>query len=258
MRIKPKKSLGQHFLIDHNILDKIARSLEAGPDSPVIEIGPGTGALTQYLIRHYQDLTVVEVDQRAVEVLHDLFPDLRIISKDILEVEWTDIIINDTPRSVIGNLPYYLTSPILFKVLDNSLFFREAVFLIQKEVGERIVARQGTKDYGILSVQLQRLATVKLLFNVSRHAFRPKPDVESCVIRLQFDKPALSCSLKNFKSVVRTAFNQRRKKMSNSLKPLTGDHQLPESVINRRAEELTPLEFEDLALLLEKQGVLTH
>jgi 16S rRNA (adenine1518-N6/adenine1519-N6)-dimethyltransferase len=256
LRIKPKKSLGQHFLIDHNILDKIARSLEAGPESPVIEIGPGTGALTQYLIKPYTDLTVIEVDQRAVEVLKDKFPELRIIGKDILEVEWAEIIDSDKPRSVIGNLPYYLTSPILFKVLDHSLYFREAVFLIQKEVGERIVARQGTKEYGILSVQLQRLASVKLLFNVSRHAFRPKPDVESCVIRLQFDRPALSCTLKNFKSVVRTAFNQRRKMMSNSLKPLTGDYELPDNVKNRRAEELTPPEFEELALLLQQQGVL--
>jgi 16S rRNA (adenine1518-N6/adenine1519-N6)-dimethyltransferase len=256
LRIKPKKSLGQHFLIDHNILDKIARSLEAGPESPVIEIGPGTGALTQYLIEPYKDLTVIEVDQRAVEVLQDKFPELNVISKDILEVEWTDIIADEKPRSVIGNLPYYLTSPILFKVLDNSFYFREAVFLIQKEVGERIVARQGTKEYGILSVQLQRLATVKLLFNVSRHAFRPKPDVESCVIRLQFDQPALSCSLKNFKSVVRTAFNQRRKMMSNSLKPLTGDFELPDSVKNRRAEELDPREFENLTIFLQQQGVL--
>lgn len=256
MRIKPKKSLGQHFLIDHNILDKIARSLEAGPESPVIEIGPGTGALTQYLIKPYKDLKVIEVDQRAVEVLQDKFPELHVISKDILEVEWADIIDDEKPRSVIGNLPYYLTSPILFKVLDNSLYFREAVFLVQKEVGERIVARQGTKEYGILSVQLQRLASVKLLFNVSRHAFRPKPDVESCVIRLQFDQPALACTLKNFKSVVRTAFNQRRKMMSNSLKPLTGDFELPVNVKNRRAEELTPLEFEELALLLQQEGVL--
>jgi 16S rRNA (adenine1518-N6/adenine1519-N6)-dimethyltransferase len=256
LRIKPKKSLGQHFLIDHNILDKIARSLEAGPESPVIEIGPGTGALTQYLIKSYSELTVIEVDQRAVEVLEDKFPELHIINRDILEVEWSGLIVDDKPRSVIGNLPYYLTSPILFKVLDNSFSFREAVFLIQKEVGERIVARQGTKEYGILSVQLQRLASVKLLFNVSRHAFRPKPDVESCVIRLQFDQPALSCTLKNFKSVVRTAFNQRRKMMSNSLKPLTGDFELPENIKNKRAEELTPLEFEELAMLLQQQGVL--
>lgn len=256
LRIKPRKSLGQHFLTDHNILDKIARSPASGPDTPVIEIGPGTGALTHYLLKKYRHLAVIEVDSRAVDVLHDTFPELEIIGRDILEVEWSDVIKDETPRLVVGNLPYYLTSPILFKVLDNAHYFQEAVFMIQKEVGDRIVARQGTKDYGILSVQLQRLASVKLLFNVSRNAFYPKPDVESCVIRLLFDRPVLACSLKNFKLLVRTAFNQRRKKLSNSLKSLIGDFILPENIKDKRAEELTPVDFEELAVLLQNKGVL--
>ncbi|MFU8860254.1 MAG: 16S rRNA (adenine(1518)-N(6)/adenine(1519)-N(6))-dimethyltransferase RsmA [Cyclonatronaceae bacterium] len=255
MSIKPKKSLGQHFLIDHNILDKISRSPDSGADTPVIEIGPGTGALTRYLLKKYKKLTVIEVDKRAVEVLNDTFPGLEIIGKDILEVEWSDFIKDDTPRLVVGNLPYYLTSPILFKVLDHSHYFREAVFMIQKEVGDRIVAKQRSKEYGILSVQLQRLASVKLLFNVSRNAFRPKPDVESCVIRLTFDRPALVCSVTYFKLVVRTAFNQRRKKLSNSLKLLTGDVDLPDDIKDKRAEELSPDDFEKLTLLLQNKGV---
>jgi 16S rRNA (adenine1518-N6/adenine1519-N6)-dimethyltransferase len=255
LSIKAKKSLGQHFLADRNILANTARSLSADAGSIVIEIGPGTGALTQFLHNSYKNLTIIEIDTRAVEVLKDRFPGLKIVEDDILNIDWNDVIPKGEKSYVIGNLPYYLTSPILFKVLDSQQYFHEAVFMIQKEVGDRLVAIPRTKNYGILSVQVQRLSEVRQLFNVSRHAFRPKPEVESCVVRLRFNKPELRCSLHHFKTVVRTAFNQRRKKLSNALKPVTGDVLLPDAVKNKRAEELTPAEFEELTVYLENMSL---
>jgi 16S rRNA (adenine1518-N6/adenine1519-N6)-dimethyltransferase len=258
LRIKPKKSLGQHFLIDPNIIGKIAGSLNAGPGSRVVEIGPGTGALTAQLIKKFPDLVVVEVDSRAAGLLKTDYPGLEIIENDILEVEPVSLLAGRQSCSVIGNLPYYITSPILFRILDFRESVDEAVFMMQKEVADRIVAQRRTKEYGILSVQFQRLATVKKLFDVSRHAFRPRPDVESSVVRFSFDKTQLKCSVHNFKTVVRTAFNQRRKKLSNALKSLTGEYTLPEEIRHLRAEQLSPADFENLAHLLESDNVLNR
>lgn len=261
MSIKPKKSLGQHFLTDGNIIRKIVDSVEPEDGNAIVEIGPGTGALTAELFKRFPQLEVIEIDSRAVEYLQNTWPALKIHQTDVLETSWDDFIENRTSGenniskykiSLVGNLPYYITSPILFSVLDRRELFQEVVIMIQKEVAERLIAKKRTKDYGILSVQTQLLAQPEYLFTVSRHVFNPKPNVESAVVKLRFDRPAPDVNLNNLKKVVRMAFGQRRKTLSNSLKTLLveqfPDEDLrkkltPELGLQRRAEELEPGEF---------------
>jgi len=361
--IKPKKSLGQHFLTDGNIIRKIADAVVCQDGGKVIEIGPGTGALTGELLRRYPALEVVEIDSRAVVVLREQFPGLTIHQTDVLKVSWRGLadagrvsdaldasggqvsgkvsstgelasgiadaagvsdamdlsgrqvsgkvsstgelasgiadaegervsdavnrsggLESDTASasggrasgtesltgnkdlrnsassgagliSLVGNLPYYITSPILFSVLDEREQFSQAVFMMQKEVAERLVARPRTKDYGILSVQTQLWSRPEYLFTVSPHVFHPKPKVDSAVVRLHFDVAEPRSDRAFLKTLIRTAFGQRRKTLSNTLKPILADR-LPDAGqrlafgerhgLHRRAEELTPPEFDVL------------
>lgn len=223
------------------------------PGARLVEIGPGTGALTKYLYHRFPDLEVIEIDRRAVELLRTEFPGLKIHQQDVLQTNWHDIADAAlSPISVIGNLPYYITSPILFSVLDNRQLFDQAIFMMQKEVAMRLVARPGSGDYGILSVQTQLLSEPEYLFTVSRHVFNPPPKVESAMVKLTFKKPPPSTDLTQLKTVIRTSFNQRRKMLSNALKPILSQ-QIPDPDarhefslkfgLNRRAEALEPHEF---------------
>lgn len=251
MGFRTKKSLGQHFLTDNNIISKILKSIKGESSDRIIEIGPGTGSLTKYLADRYSDVHVIEVDERAVEVLNAQLKNLVIHQKDVLKVNWDEIISETSDNYVIGNLPYYITSPILFSLLESRNRFKEAVLMMQKEVAERLVASPSSKEYGILSVQTQLFSTPEILFDVSPNSFSPPPKVMSSVIRLKFDKPALHCSDKMLKSVVRTAFNQRRKKLSNALKPLLGT-ELPDGFnYDERAENWSPDIYADLASILD-------
>ena len=257
MSIKPKKSLGQNFLRDLNIVRKIIQVLDCPVNNQVIEIGPGTGALTKELIDKYKHFTAIEIDQRAYEFLKNEYPDLDIRNGDVLKMNWNDVIEAPEKACVIGNLPYYITSPILFHVLDNRKYFKQAVFMVQKEVARRIVAEHGSKEYGILSVQLQLMCDVKYEFTVSRQVFYPVPNVDSAVISLLFNKNDLKCSDTHLKLVVRTAFGQRRKKLRNALSTIiTSSTKIPFD-LNRRAEELTPGEFEDMTVWMEQSGILS-
>ena len=252
MSFKTKKSLGQHFLTDNNIIAKILKSVRARKQDRLIEIGPGTGALTKWLVQRYDDVHAIEVDQRAVEVLKQNLEGLTIHQTDVLKVNWEELISDSGETHVIGNLPYYITSPILFSLLESRTLFKEAILMMQKEVAQRLVASPSTKEYGILSVQTQLMSTPELLFDVSPNSFSPPPKVMSSVIRLTFDKPSLKCSDKTLKKVVRTAFNQRRKKLSNSLKPVLGDFQPEGFNYDQRAEDWEPVIYADLAERLEK------
>jgi 16S rRNA (adenine1518-N6/adenine1519-N6)-dimethyltransferase len=271
--VTPKKSLGQHFLIDGNIIRKIVGSLTPKEGDTVIEIGPGTGALTASLHKLYPDMLAVEVDPRSIELLKKDIPGLNILHQDVLDVEWGKIgeqkseisergeenreqKTDNRKLSVIGNLPYYITSPILFHVLDYREYFREAVFMMQKEVAERLVAKPRTKDYGILSVQTQLLCRVELLFLVPPTVFVPPPKVDSAVVKLHFDGPPPDVELSYMKKVVRMAFNQRRKKLSNAIKELLTEENRPRVAhwLDKRAEELTPGEFVDLCKRLVVGG----
>lgn len=250
MSIRPKKSLGQNFLRDPNTIRKIAASVGAPEGAAVVEIGPGTGALTEELLRFYPDLTALEVDERAVEHLRETLPDLDVRHADVLETDWAALAEEKGGRLwVVGNLPYYITSPILFSLLDARQHIRRAVVMMQKEVAERLVAVPRTKAYGILSVQTQLLARPSLLFDVSRHVFYPKPDVTSAVVALDFDAPPLGTDVERLRRTVRTAFNQRRKTLRNSLKPITSEtgQEVPEAYAGRRPEALEPVAFVALA-----------
>ncbi len=250
MSIRPKKSLGQHFLRDPNTIRKIAAAVGAAADDPVVEIGPGTGALTEELLRHYPDLTAVEVDERAITHLRETLPDLDVRQQDVLETDWAALAEEKGGTLwVVGNLPYYITSPILFSLLDGRQHLRRAVVMMQKEVAERLVAVPRTKAYGILSVQTQLLCRPTLLFDVSRHVFYPKPDVTSAVVALDFDAPEPDVDVELLRRTVRTAFNQRRKTLRNSLKPITAETgcAVPDALAGRRPEALEPSEFVALA-----------
>lgn len=258
MSIKAKKSLGQHFLKDKNMIEKIAGSVEAEEGDRIIEIGPGTGSLTEVLLKRFDNLLAIELDQRAVEILKENFPGLDVIHKDVLDVNWEEVSIGKSKTRVVGNLPYYITSQIMFSLLEGREFLDDAILMMQKEVAERIVADIRTKDYGILSVQAQLMCTPEILFDVPREVFSPQPNVDSSMIRLKFDKEALECSDKNLKTVVRTAFNQRRKKLSNALKPILSKDELPEDFdFDKRAEAWPPQTYEKLTACLEECGILT-
>ena len=188
MSFRTKKSLGQHFLTDKMVLFQIMDAVEAEESDRVIEIGPGTGALTKWLAERHPNLHVIELDQRAVQVLKKEFNNITIHQQDVLKVNWEEMVDPDTNNIVVGNLPYYITSPILFDLLENRELFSEAILMMQKEVAERLVAEPSSKQYGILSVQTQLFCTPEILFDVAPHSFSPPPKVDSAVIKLRFDK----------------------------------------------------------------------
>ncbi|MFP8489015.1 16S rRNA (adenine(1518)-N(6)/adenine(1519)-N(6))-dimethyltransferase RsmA [Gracilimonas sp. Q87] len=257
MSFKTKKSLGQHFLTDNNVIFKILKSVDAEEGDRVIEIGPGTGALTKWIAKSISDLHVIELDKRAVEVLKNEIENITIHQKDVLKVDWNEIVDPNKRNVIIGNLPYYITSPILFDLLENRKQFTEAVLMMQKEVAERLVADPSSKEYGIMSVQTQLFCTPEILFDVAPGSFSPPPKVNSSVIKLRFDKPDLPFTDSTLKAVVRTAFNQRRKKLSNSLKPILGD-ELPDGFnYDDRADHWSPETYAKLSEHLEQTDRLS-
>ena len=245
--VKAKKSLGQHFLKDQNIARKIVASLKAESVEQVLEIGPGMGVLTKYLIENKAFTTnVVEIDRESVEYLEINFPELkgRIISGDFLTLDLEKLF--DKPFAVIGNFPYNISTQIFFKVLEYRNHIPETVGMIQKEVAERIAAPPGSKTYGILSVLLQAFFTIEYLFTVSEHVFAPPPKVKSAVIRLKRNSTVnLGCDEKLFFTVVKTAFNQRRKTIHNSLKSIN-HNPAPHDLLQKRPEQLSVKEFVEL------------
>jgi dimethyladenosine transferase len=245
--VKAKKNLGQHFLKDQNIARKIVSSLRAEGIDHVLEIGPGMGVLTRYLLENKTFTThVVEIDTESVDYLEVNFQDLkgRIISGDFLQLNLSELF--EGSFAVIGNFPYNISSQIFFKILENRNRIPESVGMIQKEVAERIAAPPGSKTYGILSVLLQAFYKIEYLFTVSEHVFAPPPKVKSAVIRLTRNQTAtLDCDEKLFFNVVKTAFNQRRKTLNNSLKGLMKAHE-PNEILQKRPEQLSVKEFVEL------------
>ncbi len=253
----PKQSLGQNFLHDPNTIRKIAGALRAGADDPVVEIGAGTGALTELLAARHPRLVALEIDERAVKLLHRTLPEAEVRHQDVLQTDWPALAEEMGGRlHVIGNLPYNLTSPILFGLLDAKAHLAEAVLMVQKEVAERFVASTRTKAYGILSVLVQHHAEAELLFDVSPNVFYPRPEVTSAVVRLAFGKKkeseAAPVDPEALRRVVRAAFNQRRKMLRNSLSAWTKARglTLPNGWGRKRAEALTPADFAALTRYL--------
>ena len=249
--VRPKKALGQHFLVDLNIARKIVDALSTDHDM-VIEVGAGMGVLTQYLIENQlKKLQVVEIDKESVEFLKKKFPELEghLVLGDFLKYDMTG---NDL--AVIGNFPYNISSQIFFQILKYRNNVSECVGMIQKEVAERIASKPGSKTYGILSVLLQAWYDIEYLFTVNENVFNPPPKVKSAVIRLKRNNvKELECDEKLFVTVVKQAFNQRRKTLRNSLRSLIPAEIIDNEVFNKRPEQLSVQEFVALTRLLDKQ-----
>lgn len=253
--VKPKKSLGQHFLKDLDIARQIADTVSAYKGMPVLEVGPGMGVLTQFLLEAGQDLTVVELDRESVEYLNEHFPQLqgRIIGEDFLKLNLATLFPGQF--CVIGNYPYNISSQIFFKVVDYKDRIPCCSGMIQKEVAERMAAAPGSKTYGILSVLLQAWYDIEYLLTVPEHVFNPPPKVKSAVIRMTRNSTThLGCDETLFKRVVKTGFNQRRKTLRNSLKPLLGKENeiFDDPIFDKRPEQLSVQQFIELTNRIER------
>jgi len=267
--IKAKKSLGQHFLVDTAALKRIAEAANIRDGDEVIEIGPGTGLLTRELLRtELKRLIAYEVDDRAIEVLqqeiHD--PRFELRHEDFLQADVQAVRRSDVPTMrVVGNIPYYITSPIIFKLIDDRKFISDAVLLVQLEVAERLTAEPRTKAYGIPSVLTNFFGEVEFLFKIKAESFRPAPKVDSALIRIDFAKGYFERNQLSkpegfddeaFRKLVRTSFGMRRKTLRNNLKAVVDEALLKEAEIApflpRRAEELTVEEFIRLYRLISK------
>lgn len=252
-KVRAKKHLGQHFLNDENIAQKIADSLTLNGYQKVLEIGPGMGVLTKYLLEKPITTYVVEIDTESVTYLEKHYPKLdnKIISKDFLKYNLKEVF-QEEPFAIIGNFPYNISSQIVFKTLEMRNQVPEFSGMFQKEVAERICEKKGSKTYGILSVLTQAFYDAEYLFTVSEHVFTPPPKVKSGVLRL-IRKPdyRLPCDEKKFFTVVKTAFNQRRKTLRNSLKTLGISENLKEdSIFDLRPEQLSVEQFIELTIKL--------
>ena len=255
MEVRPKKALGQHFLTDLSIAQKIAESLivDQGCVMPVLEVGPGMGVLSQYLLeREDVDLKMVEIDTESVNYLlaHFSKANGRLVEADFLRLKLENFFKGEF--CVIGNFPYNISSQIFFKILDYREQVPQVVCMIQKEVAERIAEKPGTKTYGILSVLLQAWYDIEYLFTVGEGAFNPPPKVKSAVIKLRRNsRTGLGCDEKLFKTIVKTSFNQRRKTLRNALKPLLREGiDTLDPVFDLRADKLGVEDFVRLTLLL--------
>jgi 16S rRNA (adenine1518-N6/adenine1519-N6)-dimethyltransferase len=253
-QVKAKKFLGQHFLKDLSIAKAISDAVSDEPNGrKVIEVGPGMGVLTQYLIEKPIKLQVVEIDRESVAYLKANYPALEnnIIEGDFLQLPLGDML--DESSAVVGNFPYNISSQILFHCLDHKESVQEIVGMFQKEVGERIAAPHGKKDYGIISVLLQTYYDTEYLFTVDANVFNPPPKVQSSVVRLRRKEVVeLPVPYAFFRTVVKTAFNQRRKTLRNALKSMMNGKVADHRFFDLRAEQLSVSDFKELALLLSQ------
>lgn len=251
---RPKKFLGQNFLVDKNIAAKIVGSLGIKQSDTVIEIGPGQGALTGIISGMTKNFYAVEIDRSICEMLKEKFPGgVNLIHKDFLKFDFAkDIARGKGNLKIIGNIPYNITTEILFKLLDSETEIDSAVLMMQHEVARRITASPSTKDYGILAVRTQLSSSPEILFRVPPQAFFPKPRVYSAVVRISFGgKKYSSVNESMLKELIRESFSQRRKTMSNSLKKFFEKYDIARDEVDfdfsRRAESLSPEEFVSLS-----------
>ena len=252
MDVKPKKYLGQHFLIDEKISEQISNAISKSKKINLLEIGPGTGALTKFLLHENIDLISYELDIESITYLKNTFPTLIVYNEDILKTDWTKIFKGN--YSVTGNFPYNISSQILFKIYENRTIIDEMVGMFQKEVAERVCSGPGTKKYGILSVLIQAYYDVEYLFTVKEEVFNPPPKVKSGVIKITRNNIIkLDCDEKLFFRVVKAIFNQRRKMARNSLKSLLGDIKIDHVLLTKRPEELSIENFIEITKMIESK-----
>lgn len=245
--VRPKKALGQHFLKDLSIAKAIADTVDRFPELPILEVGPGMGVLTQFLIPKNRELKVVEIDDESVTWLRANYPELeeRIVEDDFLKMH-LDRLFDGRPFVLTGNYPYNISSQIFFKMLDNRDLIPGCTGMIQREVAQRLAAKPGSKAYGILTIFVQMWYDVDYLFTVDEHVFNPPPKVKSAVISMRRNEATdAGCNEALMRRVVKTVFQQRRKTLRNGIKPLVGAGcpLLADPLFDRRPEQLSVAEF---------------
>lgn len=256
--VTAKKRLGQHFLTDLQIAKEIADTVDCCPGMPVLEVGPGMGVLTQFLLQKERPVKVVEIDEESVSYLCKNLAQLgeeNIIPDDFLKMH-LERIFNGEQFMLIGNYPYNISSQIFFKMLDNKEHIPYCSGMIQKEVGERLAARPGTKAYGILSILVQLWYDVEYLFTVNENVFSPPPKVKSAVVLMKRNsRTTLPCDEAMLKKIVKGTFNQRRKKLRNSIQQIVGKESplLANPILDKRPEQLSIEEFIELTLQVERE-----
>lgn len=260
-KVKAKKHLGQHFLTDEAIALAIANTLTGEGYTQVLEIGPGTGVLTKYLIEKHANIVAMDLDRDSIAYLEAHYPQehLQIFEADVLKENLQDYF-GDQQYAITGNFPYNISTQIVFKMLENKQQVPEFTGMFQKEVAQRICAKEGSKTYGILSVLTQAFYDAQYLFTVPPHVFKPPPKVESGVLRLTRKEDfTLPCSEKMLYKVVKSAFQQRRKTLRNSLKSFDISDKLKEdSIFGQRPEQLSVPQFIALSQKLETDAISTH
>lgn len=255
--IKPLKKFGQNYLIDKNIITKIISVIEPKKDDFIIEIGPGQGALTQYLSASSAKIFAVEIDKRVIEQLKEKFANVTFINSDFLEIDLKKF--ESSSLRIVGNIPYNITSPIIFKIFENNSLVQDAVLMVQYEVAMRMIANVGEKDYGILSVLLKYFTDTELCFKVSPNVFYPKPKVYSAVVKMKIKKCTDEIFNKTFINVVKAAFGNRRKTLKNSFSnSIFAQLNFEKSKIDlsKRAEQLDLADFIQLTnFILDKSNI---
>lgn len=257
LKIQPKKSLGQNYLTDENICRNIVESFSIAQTDDVLEIGPGQGAITKYLIEKTSNLTVVEFDRNNCAIISQKFPNLNLVMGDFLKFDLNSVGSKENKLRIIGNIPYNITTEIVFKLIDNRAVIKDAQLMMQEEVARRFAAEPDNKDYGIPSVFVQVFSKPKLLFKVSRNVFYPKPKVDSRVIQFDFSHSRES-EIKDtvfFKKFVKAAFSMRRKTLKNSLAKLELDLTKADFDFTRRAETVTIDEFIELSNIFSNTNI---
>ena len=254
-KVKPKKHLGQHFLIDLSIAERIAAQVTGhGGVKQLLEIGPGMGVLTDYLLKGDLDVNLIEIDRESIAYLHQKYPSLqeKVIEGDFLKFDFSTVF--TSPFAVVGNFPYNISSQIFFKILEDKNKVSEVVCMLQKEVARRIASPKGSKEYGILSVLLQAWYDIDYIFSVPPGVFNPPPKVNSGVIRLTRNQvQKLDCNEKLFFQVVKGGFGNRRKTLRNSLKSFQLTEEFKSHpILDKRAEQLDVADFVFLTQQIEK------
>lgn len=248
--VKPKKFLGQHFLTDLKVASDIADTVDTCDGMPVLEVGPGMGVLTRFILPKQREFKVVEIDRESVPYLQEHFPELgdNIIEGDFLEMDLRKVF-DGRPFVLTGNYPYNISSQIFFRVVENRDLIPCCTGMIQKEVAERLAASPGSKTYGVLSVLIQAWYDVEYLFTVHEHVFNPPPKVKSAVIRMtRNDKQSLGCDEVLFRRIVKTVFTMRRKMMRNGMKQILPKDStlLADPILTKRPEQLSVADFVEL------------
>jgi 16S rRNA (adenine1518-N6/adenine1519-N6)-dimethyltransferase len=251
--VEAKKYLGQHFLKDENVCKSIANTVDDFLTvSKLVEVGPGMGAITKYLIDKKHPFSVIEVDGESITYLHENYPDLDVVDFNFLKLDLATLN-EEKPFSLIGNFPYFISAQILTKIFDNRDLISDVVGMLQKEVVEKVMAKPGKKNYGIISVLLQAFYDMEYLFTVDEKAFDPPPNVKSGVIKMKRNSVLeLPIEISTFKQVVKLGFNKRRKTLRNSLKSILPEEIRDEEIFSKRPEQLEVQEFIEIGIMIEK------